>query len=186
MKAVVMAVMVAAILVCAPYMSWAANQTGNGTNGNQGGGNGGSGVGNQGNGGSHGNAGGGNNGGKGGNGGGVSAPAAVSAPSGGESAGALTQGYAQDQTGPISGGPLLNRSQAQTEIDTKAALAEADHSGLVQISRINVDGSFTYGGYEWAMAAFAREMQARGYEMGFMGQPSTDFGSLEIIQQIGG
>ena len=188
MRAVVTAVTVAAMLMCAPSMSWAANQTGNGTNGNQGGGHGGNGAGNQGNGGSNGNAGG-SNGSGGGNGGSspsVNAPAAVSAPSGGESAGALTQGYVQDQTGPVSGGALLNRSQAQTETDIKAALAEAGHSGLVQVGRINVDGSFTYGGYEWAMAAFAREMQARGYDMGFMGQPSTNFGSPEVIEQVGG
>ena len=102
----------------------------------------------------------------------------------------MTQGYAQDQTGPVTGGAqvgLLTAAQARTEADTKVALALAGHVGLVQIERINSDGSFSYSGYEWAMVAFAQQMKALGYNMGWMGEASTDFGSAGyMVESLGG
>ncbi len=109
----------------------------------------------------------------GGHGGGTVSAPSVSAPAAGATTdgGALTQGYTQDQTGPVSG----QGAQLRTEADTKLALERAGHYGLVQVNRINVDGSFTYSGYEWAVVAFAREMKGLGYNMGSLGEASTDF-----------
>ena len=69
----------------------------------------------------------------------------------------------------------LTVAQAQTEADTKVALERAGHFGLVTVDRINVDGSFTYSGYEWAVVAFAQQMKKLGYNMGWQGEESTDF-----------
>ena len=69
---------------------------------------------------------------------------------------------------------------------TRAAMAEAGHQGLVQVERINADGSFSYSGYEWATKAFAERMQAKGYDMGWMGQPSTNFAGSGVVDGFGG
>ena len=101
----------------------------------------------------------------------------------------MTQGYAQDQTGPLGGGApvgLLTGAQARTDTDTRDAMAEAGHQGLVQVERINADGSFSYSGYEWATKAFAERMQTKGYDMGWMGQPSTNFAGEGVVESIGG
>ena len=81
---------------------------------------------------------------------------------------------------------LLTGAQARTDADTRVALVEAGHQGLVQVERINADGSFSYSGYEWATKAFAERMQAKGYDMGWMGQPSTNFAGSDVVDGFGG
>ena len=88
----------------------------------------------------------------------------------------MTQGYSIDQTGPVSTGPrvgLMTSAQAYTDTVTREAMWAAGHNGLVTITRISADGSFQFSGYEWAVAAFAREMKKRGYNMGWLGEEST-------------
>ena len=55
-----------------------------------------------------------------------------------------------------------------------------------QIVASGLVGNIVFGiSREWAMVAFAQCMQAKGYGMGSMGQPSTDFASDRTIKQIG-
>ena len=120
----------------------------------------------------------------------MSAPSAAPAGVAPAFSGGLTTGVQGDgkssAESKLVGNGLLNERQAQTDKDTREALVQAGHVGLVQVDRINVDGSFTYSGYEWAVVAFAQQMQLRGYEMGSLGQPSTNLSNGLTTDAFGG
>ena len=178
-----MAVIVASVtyLTCITGMAWAAAPDASGDGGNHGnhtgqdgGGSHGRGGGDGGghHGGGHGGHGG-EHGGEGGHGGGshgggdTSAPSAVSAPSTGtpSGSGGAYSGFAQaNGKGPIE--------------DLRACTAPpTPGAGLVSYVA-KADGSFRYGGYEFAVPDFVQCMKDKGYKLDTAGRNEmTNFGS---------
>lgn len=194
----VMAMVAVGVLVF-PLVALAANQTGHGTNGNSGQGHGGSGAGNQGNGGGNGNAGGGGNGGNGGgngggnngggNGGGNNGGGGNSGGGGetggggstsgggrgGSSAGGSSASAPSTPTGTFDG---FTQANGKGSIDDLRACTTAPTPGAGLVGYIaKADGSFRYGGYEFAVPDFVQCMRDKGYKLDTAGRNElTNFG----------